>query len=126
MASPEPRSIGRPFAKGVSGNPGGRPKGLVRKIREETRDGDEMVEYMLRVARDETEPSKARIDAYTWLADRGFGKPTKTEVRFSGDGGVTVNELATVLSREELDVMIEDVQERIRQRGGDPDAENGR
>jgi hypothetical protein len=46
-------------------------------------------------------------------------------VRFSGDGGVTVNELATVLSREELDLMIEDVQERIRKRGGDPDVENG-
>jgi hypothetical protein len=61
-----------------------------------------------------------------WLADRGFGKPTQTEVRFSGDGGVTVNELATTCSREELELMIEDVRERIRQRGGDPDAENGR
>jgi hypothetical protein len=103
-----------------------RPKGLVRKIREETRDGEEMVEYMLRVARHESETTKARIDAYTWLADRGFGRPTQTEIRFSGDGGVTVNELATSCSREELELMIEDVRERIRRRGGDPDAENGR
>jgi hypothetical protein len=84
-----------------------------------------MVEYMLRVARDETETTKARIESYTWLADRGFGKPTQTEVRFSGDGGVTVNELATELSREEVDLMIEDLQERIRKRRGDPDVENG-
>jgi hypothetical protein len=84
-----------------------------------------MVEYMLGVARDEGEITKARMEAYTWLADRGFGKPTQTEVRFSGDGGVAVNELATTCSREELDLMIEDVQERIRQEGGDPPAENG-
>jgi hypothetical protein len=79
-----------------------------------------MVEYMLRVARDEGRMTKARTDAYSWLADRGFGKPTQTEVRFSGDGGVTVNELATTCSREELELMIEDVRERIRKRGGDP------
>jgi hypothetical protein len=103
---------------------GGRPKVLVRKIREETRDGEEMVEYMLRVGRDESEGTKVRIDAYTWLTDRGFGKPTQTEVRFSGDGGVTVNELATELSREELDLMIEDVQARIAARG-EPATDNG-
>jgi hypothetical protein len=45
-----------------------------------------MFEYMLRVARDEGEATKARIDAYTWLADRGFGKPTQTEVRFTAEG----------------------------------------
>ena len=53
---------------------------------------------MLRVARDETEATKARFEAYTWLADRGFGKPTQTEVRFSGDAmteSETVRELAT-------------------------------
>jgi hypothetical protein len=88
-----------------------------------------MVEYMLRVARDEAEGSKTRIEAYTWLSDRGFGKPTQTEVRFSGDAmteSETVRELATRFSRDELDAMIENVQERIRRRRGDPPVENGR
>jgi hypothetical protein len=70
---------GRPFPKGVSGNPGGRPKGLVHRIREETGDGAELVAYMLGVFRDEREPTRTRIEAATWLADRGYGKPTQPQ-----------------------------------------------
>ena len=73
-----PRTVGRPFPKGVSGNPGGRPKGLVRRIREETRDGEELVDNMLRVFRAERESTKTRVEAASWLADRGFGRPQQT------------------------------------------------
>jgi hypothetical protein len=81
---------------------------------------EEMVEFMLRISRDEGAATKARIEAYTWLADRGFGRPTQIEVRFSGDDVVTPHELATELSRDELNLMIEEVQARIRAKGRRP------
>ncbi len=82
---------GRPFSPGVSGNPGGRPKGFVRRIREETCDGAELVDFMLSVFRDEREPTKTRVEAATWLADRGFGKPTQMQtVELRAGGGFDV------------------------------------
>jgi hypothetical protein len=44
------RVPGRPFQPGQSGNPGGQPKGLVRSIRQQTKDGRELVALMLKVA----------------------------------------------------------------------------
>jgi hypothetical protein len=75
----------RPFPKGVSGNPGGRPRGLVRSIREQTRDGSRIVRLMVRIL--DGQPVKSggkriwptlqdRWDAATWLADHGFGRPS--------------------------------------------------
>jgi len=71
------RQRGRPFPKGVSGNPAGRPRGLVKAIRESTRDGEELVAFMVKVLRGRVVGVRVRdqIDAATWLADRGFGKP---------------------------------------------------
>ena len=72
--------VGRPFVPGVSGNPGGRPKGLASYIRETTDGGREMVNLMVAVMRGETingmRPKITdMVAASTWLADRGFGKP---------------------------------------------------
>lgn len=65
---------GRPFAPGVSGNPGGRPRGFASYIREQTGEGRELVDFALGVLRDDTAPGRSRLDALRWLADRGFGR----------------------------------------------------
>ena len=65
------------FLAGKSGNPGGRPVGFHNYIQERTSDGSELTDFVLSVFRGENGAStKERMDAATWLADRGFGKPT--------------------------------------------------
>lgn len=66
---------------GVSANPGGRPKGsksLAARVREATRDGEDLVEFLLRVLNAEEDFEGAsvrdRVDAAKILLDRGFGK----------------------------------------------------
>lgn len=90
---------GRPFVKGQSGNPKGRPKGLARKVREITGDNDgETLALFFSAAMQgklpnpdydtrktpEEQPGvpanvsvgvKERIEAAKYLADRGWGKP---------------------------------------------------
>ena len=73
------KTIGKPFTPGVSGNPGGRPRGLASYIRETTVGGEEMVDLMVAIMRGETingmRPRiKDQMDAAGWLMDRGFGR----------------------------------------------------
>ena len=78
---------GRPFVPGLSGNPGGRPKGLAALVREETLDGRELVAFMLNVLRGRRKGTtlKLRMEAAAWLADRGFGKALQ-QLELSGPG----------------------------------------
>lgn len=89
--SADPPVVGKPFVKGTSGNPGGRPKGLARKVRETIGgDGDALVSfwngvltgYVPVIARDGTTTYDKvdvsdRIAVSKILAERGWGKPAQ-------------------------------------------------
>ena len=96
---------GRPFLPGQSGNPGGRPKSLSGLVRQETKDGAELVAFHLRILRGRKQPLRYRLEAAAWLADRGFGKALQ-QMELSGPGA------------EPLTIRIEYSTE-----GGDPDAD---
>jgi hypothetical protein len=66
---------GSGFLPGHSGNPGGRPKGLSRRVRELIGDdGEAIAEFMLSVMNDQKARTADRLEAGRWLADRGFGR----------------------------------------------------
>ncbi len=99
--------VGRPFAPGVSGNPGGRPPGLARLAREATGDGADIVGFFVLVSRGvkpegwpdaEKLTADHMIHANEWLADRGFGKAPLVVVNDSD----TSDEYVRTLTLEEL------------------------
>jgi Family of unknown function (DUF5681) len=65
-----------PWAKGQSGNPGGRPKALV-EIRNLARQESPAAIKRLAIERDSGDSSAARIAASIALLDRAYGKPTQ-------------------------------------------------
>lgn len=74
-------SIGKPWQKGQSGNPGGRPKiaaDIKAEARMHTKEAlDRLVHWM------RSDDSQASIRAATALLDRGCGKPTQA---ITGEG----------------------------------------
>jgi len=44
--------------------------------KESTAEGNELVDVVLAVMRDQNASNRERMEAATWLADRGFGRPT--------------------------------------------------
>lgn len=93
---------GKPFTKGVSGNPGGRSKAhaaMARMIQSELgSDGGKLVAFALEVWRGaipEMKTEKSRQWAHDWLSDRGFGKALQTvEVFGSGEALPDFSELS--------------------------------
>ena len=68
------RTIGRPFPKGRSGNPGGRPR-VAGTLRDLARaHAPEAIEELARLAL-KAKSETARIAAIRELLDRGYGKP---------------------------------------------------
>jgi len=64
------------FPRGVSGNPGGRPRGLARETRTQVgADGEAIITFWLSIMNDETTRTADRLEASRLLAERGCGKP---------------------------------------------------
>jgi hypothetical protein len=77
-------TIGKPFQKGQSGNPGGRPK-VVAEVRELARKHtSEAVETLVSIMTNTKAAPAARVSAANALLDRGYGKPPQ---HITGEGG---------------------------------------
>jgi hypothetical protein len=81
------------FNKGVSGNPGGRPK----KPADLEKYGIEAFKRVADMAKN-SENEKIRFDANKWLCEMAFGKPTQaTEIEGSLETGPTIIEFTGAL-----------------------------
>lgn len=88
------------FIPGISGNPGGRPKGIAAKAREHT---DRALEVLVNALDDDD--SRVRIAAAKELIDRGYGKP----VTMTAD----VSNRLDDLNDDTLDAAIDAIRETI-------------
>lgn len=68
---------GRPFKKGQSGNPGGRPAAIA-EVRDLAREQTEKsLKALVSIRDDKKAPPAARVSAANSLLDRGWGKATQ-------------------------------------------------
>jgi hypothetical protein len=84
------RGRGRPFRKGQSGNPGGRPKGD-GEIRELARQHTALALRTLSEIADHGENESARVAAANALLDRGYGKPAVPVAAAELPEAITIN-----------------------------------
>lgn len=87
------------YLKGTSGNAGGRPKGLAEQVRAATHEGADITAFYVKVATDDTVKVETRMEAWGWLADRGWGKAVQA-VDHSGTLGLTMEAVVRLLNSQ--------------------------
>jgi len=101
--------IGKPFKKGQSGNPGGRPKVLAEVQELARQHTTDAVETLVSIMTNSKTAPAARVSAANALLDRGYGKPPQHQHITGDDGPQYV---------VRLPVVCETVEEWVAQRGG--------
>ena len=99
--------IGRPFQRGTSGNPGGRPKAAHSSQELARKHAPDAIETLAEIAREGT--PGARVSAAVALLDRGYGKPPQFNTNDAGSFKRAVemsdDELATIVAGAKLAVI---------------------
>jgi hypothetical protein len=95
---------GRPFPPGMSGNPGGRPKGLAAMTRELVGgDGRAIAAFWVETMQDPENPLRLRLEASKLLAERGWGRSG------SGDLPIPVGLAPPLLDEKRIDRATEEL-----------------
>jgi Family of unknown function (DUF5681) len=101
--------IGRPFQKGASGNPGGRPRAS-HSIQELARKHTiQALDVLVQIMLNEKAPPNARVAAANTLLDRAYGKAptfsTTDPTTFKRAVDMTDDELAAIVARAKLTIV---------------------
>ncbi len=98
------------FLPGQSANPGGRPRGLARRVREIVGDdGEQIAVFLLEVMHNPRQRTRDRLEAARLIADRGWGKPVVSidlDVGLEAQQMTVDTEKLAELPPHELDVLI--------------------
>lgn len=97
--------------KGVTLNPGGRPKGVAARIREKTRDGEYLIEKCFDILEGrEKATTRDKIDVLRLLWERGHGKTP--EINLTGELNQAEKEAVEPLNTDQLEAIAEANDER--------------